>query len=171
MSSALGVVARFLAQVDPSFRSKFGGLKPGTGAFTAVWKQIAATEPEQLQTLPHNLSKKSHFDPLVKKIRKDDGWDVTSRSHALQDVIWSTAVQHGGAAKIPHIAFATLDIEPDHPEFDKRMIVAIYAERGRKRTDDRLAHFSRNSLNVQKGVANRFKSEQRDALAMLADGG
>ena len=48
------------------------------------------------------------------------------------------------------------------------LIRAIYAERGRTKPDGSLAYFSRNSPNVQKGVANRFKSELKDALAMLA---
>ena len=45
---------------------------------------------------------------------------------------------------------------------------AIYAERGRKGPGGGLARFSRNSPKVQQGVAQRFKDEQRDALAMLA---
>jgi murein DD-endopeptidase MepM/ murein hydrolase activator NlpD len=171
MASKLGVVGKFLAQLEPSFRSQFGSLKPGTAEFTAVWKQIAKTEPDRFQDAQHSFIKKSHFDPLVAKIKAHDGWDVTIRSHAIQDVIWSTAVQHGGASSIPHIAFASLGIDATHPEFDKRMIVAIYAERGRRRSDGVLANFSGNSADVQKGVANRFKSEQSDALAMLAAGG
>jgi len=48
------------------------------------------------------------------------------------------------------------------------LIRAIYAERGRTKADGSLVYFSRNSPNVQKGVANRFKNELNDALAMLA---
>lgn len=169
MSSKLGVVARFLAQLDPAFRNKFGNLKPGSAEFTSVWKQCAASQPAEFQACQHAFIKKTHFDPLAAKIKKEDGLDVTTRSHALQDVIWSTAVQHGGASRIPHVALATLGIDPSHPEFDKRFIVAIYAERGRKRGDGKLSHFSGNSLDVQKGVANRFRTEQTDALKMLAN--
>ncbi|HEV2826183.1 MAG TPA: LysM peptidoglycan-binding domain-containing protein [Pyrinomonadaceae bacterium] len=169
MSSKLGVVARFLAQLDPAFRNKFGNLKPGSAEFTSVWKQCAASQPAEFQACQHAFIKKTHFDPLAAKIKKEDGLDVTTRSHALQDVIWSTAVQHGGASRIPHVALATLGIDPSHPEFDKRFIVAIYAERGRRRGDGKLSHFSGNSLDVQKGVANRFRTEQTDALNMLAN--
>ena len=171
MASKLGVVGKFLAQLDPSFRSKFGSAKPGTAEFTALWKQIAKTEPDRFQELQHNFIKKTHFDPLVAKIKAQDGWDVTTRSHAVQDVIWSTAVQHGGASSIAHIAFGTLGIDASHPEFDKRIIIAIYDERGRKRSDGVLANFSGNSAKVQKGVADRFRSEQADAIKMLAAGG
>jgi LysM repeat protein len=168
MSSTLGVVARFLAQLDAPFRNKLGNSQPGSAQFTAAWKQLAAAEPKEFQDRQHAFIKKTHFDPLAAKIRQEDGVDVTTRSHALQDVIWSTAVQHGGASSIPHAAHSTLGINTDHPEFDKRFISAIYAERGRRRGDGKLAHFSGNSLDVQEGVANRFRSEEGDALKMLA---
>ena len=169
MASKLGVVSRFLAQLDAPFRSKFGSLKPGSAEFTKAWKQLAASQPNEFQEAQHAFIKKSHFDPLVAKIKKEDGVDVNTRSRALQDVIWSTAVQHGGASTIPHVAHKTLGIDSTHPEFDKRFIVAIYNERGRRRGDGKLAHFAGNSADVQKGVANRFKSEQTDALKMLAN--
>jgi LysM repeat protein len=169
MSSKLGVVARFLAQLDPPFRNLFGSLVPGTAPFTATWKQLAATRRDEFQERQHAFIKKTHYDPLVAKIKKEDGLDVNNRSRALQDVIWSTAVQHGGASSIPHAAIARVGIKPDNSEFDKKFIVAIYAERGRRRSDGKLVHFSGNSLDVQKGVANRFRSEEADALKMLAN--
>ena len=48
------------------------------------------------------------------------------------------------------------------------LIRAIYAERGKKKADGNLAYFSKSSPSVQAGVANRFKNELQDALAMLA---
>ena len=45
---------------------------------------------------------------------------------------------------------------------------AIYAERGKRNAKGNLAYFSRNSQAVQTGVANRFRNELKDALAMLA---
>jgi hypothetical protein len=53
-------------------------------------------------------------------------------------------------------------------EFDKQLICAVYAERGRKKPDGNLTYFSKSSPSVQAGVAKRFKNEQQDALAMLA---
>ncbi len=52
-------------------------------------------------------------------------------------------------------------------DFDRRLIKAIYKERGRKNNDGNLVYFSRNSKAVQKGVANRFINEEKDALNML----
>jgi hypothetical protein len=38
------------------------------------------------------------------------------------------------------------------------------------KADGTLAHFSRNSAEVQRGVARRFVTEERLALEMLAEG-
>lgn len=163
-----GTVGRFVAQADFPFRDRFAGLVPGTAQFSAAWKQLAAAQPATFQESQHDYIKRTHFDPLVAKIKAQDKVDITTRSRALQDVIWSTSVQHGPGSSIPHVAIASLSVGPDSPDFDRRLISAIYAERGRMKASGVLAHFPRCSPAVRKGVANRFKSEERDALKMLA---
>lgn len=165
-----GRVRQFISQPDFPFGGRFAGLTAGTPAFTAAWKALASERPDEFHAVQHEFIKRTHFDPLVRKILKEDGLDVLTRSHAVQDVIWSTAVQHGPGSGIPHRALSTLTVQPSAPDFDKRFIVAIYAERGRTKADGTLVHFSRNSAAVQKGVARRFVNEQRDALEMLANG-
>jgi hypothetical protein len=164
-----GTVKRFVSQPDFPFRENFSGLAPGGAAFTAEWKRLAAAHPEEFQSSQHEFIKRTHFDPLVQKIINEDGLNVLTRSHTLQDVIWSTAVQHGPGNNIPHRALATLSVGPEDPDFDKLFIKAIYAQRGRKNASGGLALFSRNSAAVQSGVAKRFRDEQKDALQMLAE--
>lgn len=168
MATKMGTVARFVSQSGFQWASDFTGLTPGTAPFTACWKRIAANETDAFQRAQHSFIKKSHYDLLAAKILADDGLDVNTRSRALQDVIWSTAVQHGGATPIVHRAMANVKSKPSDPDFDKQLISAIYAERGRKKPDGNLAYFSKSSPNVQSGVAKRFKNEEQDALAMLA---
>jgi hypothetical protein len=164
-----GTVKRYVSQPTCIFRDNFTGLIPGTDGFSAVWKEIAANRRNEFQDSQHNFIKKTHFDPLIQKINSEDGLDVLTRSHTLQDVIWSTAVQHGPGNDVVHRALATLSIGTEDPDFDRSLIVAIYAERGRKTPAGNLARFARNSPDVQRGVAKRFRDEQRDALAMLAE--
>jgi murein DD-endopeptidase MepM/ murein hydrolase activator NlpD len=168
MATKMGTVARFVAQSGFQWARDFQGLTPGTAPFTACWKRIASNESDAFQRAQHAFIKKSHYDLLAAKILADDGLDVNTRSRALQDVVWSTAVQHGGASSIVHKALANVTSKPSDPDFDKQLILAIYAERGRKKADGNLAYFSKSSPSVQAGVANRFKNEQQDALAMLA---
>ncbi|HKU73034.1 MAG TPA: LysM peptidoglycan-binding domain-containing protein [Pyrinomonadaceae bacterium] len=168
MASKMGVPTRFVTQSGFPWLADFRDLQAGTAPFTACWKRIAAAETEAFQRAQHAFIKKSHYDLLAAKILNDDDLDVNTRCRALQDVVWSTAVQHGGATPIVHRALANVTLPKTDPGYDEQVICAIYAERGRKKADGNLAYFSKSSPSVQKGVANRFKNELQDALAMLA---
>jgi hypothetical protein len=109
---------------------------------------------------------------LVTKIKEEAGLDLTTRSGAIKDVIWSTAVQHGPNNPIVGNAIKNLKsggINSAASDFDERLIKAIYDERGRKLPNGDLQYFRLSSKDVQKSVANRFVNERRDALQMLAD--
>ena len=168
MASKMGVPTRFVKQDGFPWSADFKNLNAGTPEFTACWKRIAKNEPDAFQKCQHEFIKKTHYDLLCAKIMSDDGLDVNSRCHALKDVVWSTAVQHGGATSIVHKALARVKVDKSDPGFDEQVIRAIYAERGKTKADGSLVYFSRNSADVQRGVANRFKNELKDALAMLA---
>lgn len=168
MATKMGVPARFVSQAGFPWLQDFQSLVPGTAQFTACWKRIASEQTAAFQEAQHAYIKRTHYDLLVSKILGEDNVDVNTRSRALQDVVWSTAVQHGPATPIVHRACTKLTCAPTDSQYDEQLIRAIYAERGRTKPDGNLAYFSSNSASVQKGVANRFKSELQDALAMLA---
>lgn len=168
MASKMGVVQRFVGQNGFPWAKDFQNLTAGSAQFTAVWKRIAAEQTAAFQGAQHEFIKQSHYDQLAAKVRNEDALDVNTRSRALQNVIWSTAVQHGGASSIVHRAIGTLSCATSDPTYDQQLVCAIYAERGRKKPDGNLAYFSKSSPNVQAGVAKRFQNEQKDALAMLA---
>ena len=168
MASKLGVPSKFVTQPGFPWLHDFANLVAGTAAFTAVWKRIAAEQRDAFQKAQHDYIKKTHYDLLVAKIRNDDYLNINTRSRAVQDVVWSTAVQHGPGTPIVHRACASLTCKPTDANYDELLIRAIYAERGKRKADGNLAYFSRSSPSVQTGVANRFKSELQDALRMLA---
>ncbi|HSK64519.1 MAG TPA: LysM peptidoglycan-binding domain-containing protein [Pyrinomonadaceae bacterium] len=168
MATKMGTVARFVGQPGFKWAKDFQGLAPGTAQFTAVWKRIAAEQTAKFQNAQHSYIKQTHYDFLAAKVLSEDAVDVNTRSRALQDVIWSTAVQHGGATPIVHRAIASLTCDCSDPAYDKQLICAIYAERGRKKPEGNLAYFSKSAPGVQAGVSKRFKNEEQDALAMLA---
>ena len=168
MASKMGTATRFVTQPGFPWLADFQNLKAGSAPFTACWKRIATAETDAFQRAQHAFIKKSHYDLLAAKILNDDGLDVNTRCRALQDVIWSVAVQHGGATPIVHRALANCSLPQTDPGYDEQVIRAIYAERGRKKADGTLAYFSKSAPSVQKGVARRFRDELQDALAMLA---
>jgi type VI secretion system (T6SS) spike protein VgrG3/LysM domain-containing protein len=168
MASKMGTATRFVSQPGFPWANDFKNLTAGTAQFTAVWKRIAADQTDAFQKSQHAYIKATHYDLLCAKVLSDDNVDINTRSGALQDVIWSTAVQHGGATSIVHRAISALSCGCSDPTYDKQLISAIYAERGRKKPDGNLVYFSRSSPGVQASVSKRFKSEEQDALAMLA---
>ena len=112
--------------------------------------------------------KVTHYDPLVQKISRALMLEVNDRSRALQNVIWSTAVQHGPNTRVVELAVKPLLKDKAVADLsDAEIIRAIYAERGRKDAAGGLVHFKGNSEAVQKAGANRFVNEQRDALTAL----
>lgn len=168
MATKMGTVARFVGQPGFPWAKDFQGLVPGTAQFTAAWKRIAAAQTDDFQHAQHAYIKATHYDVLCAKVLSENKVDINTRSRAVQDVIWSTAVQHGGATPIIGRALASLNCALTDPTYDKQLICAVYAERGRKKPDGNLAYFSKSSPGVQAGVARRFRDEQTDALAMLA---
>jgi len=167
MASKMGVPTRFVTQQGFPWLQDFANLVAGTPQFTAVWKRIATAETDAFQAAQHAYIKKTHYDLLCAKILSDDSLDINTRSRAVQDAVWSTAVQHGPGTPIVHRACVNVACAQTDPNYDEQLIRAIYAERGRKKPDGNLAYFGKSSPNVQTGVANRFKSELQDALAML----
>jgi len=168
MASKTGTVQRFVTQSDFPWLQDFRNLTAGTADFSAVWKRIATNQTDAFQKSQHEFIKRTHYDPLAAKILSDNDVDVNTRTTTLQNVVWSTAVQHGPGTPIVGRALANVSAMSSDPGYDEQVIRAIYAERGRKKPDGNLAYFGKSSPSVQAGVANRFRSELQDALSMLA---
>lgn len=165
LSSKLGRADQFVAKYFPD---EFKGLKAGTDEFTKRWKQLAKEQTEKLREKEHYYIQVTHYDPQAAHLKKALMLDVNERSRALQNAVWSTAVQHGPNAKVIDRALApVLKTQTIKELRDKDMLQAIYAERGRKDEQGVLVYFKSSSAAVQKGVAKRFESELRDALKAL----
>jgi hypothetical protein len=167
LSSKEGTVQRFVNQFYPQ---EFKGLKPATPAFNAKWKQLADTQGEAFQQKQHLFIKQTHYDPAAARVRRDLGLDVNSRGPALQNVLWSTAVQSGpgGAPRLVNKALAGLVKQKAIADInDAEIINAIYDERGRTDADGNLVHFKSSSKGVQDSVTRRYRRERQDALDAL----
>lgn len=172
-SSKTGSAANFtkwLGQNNPSLARDLAGKRPDTPAFDAAWKQTASRDPAGFLGAQHDFIQKSFYEPAADKVKASTGLDVSQRSPALRDVLWSTAVQHGqgGANSVFKTAMGGRD---PSKMTDKQIIDSVYAERGRKNSAGQLVHFRSSSPEFQRGIANRFQNERRDAQAMLARDG
>ncbi len=160
-------VGRADAFVKRYYPTEFQGLKGGTSEFTKKWKALAAKNPKGLHANEHAYIKETHYDPQVKKLQKELGLDVNTRSAAFRDVVWSVAVQHGPNTSLIITAVKPLAKGPWTGVTDEALIRAIYAERGRKDKTGKLVYFRRVSDSWIPALTQRFEHEQKDALEML----
>jgi hypothetical protein len=165
LASKVGRADEFVKRYYPD---EFKGLKGGTDEFTKKWKELAEKDAKGLRTNEHVFIKETHYDPQVKKLERDLKLDVTKRSAALRDVVWSVAVQHGPGTNVIVTAVKPLVKDAKLEDMtDEAIIRAIYTERGRKNKDGKLVHFRNVSDDWIPALTKRFESELRDALEML----
>ena len=122
------------------------------GNFANEWKSLAAEGV--LTPIEHEFIKQKYYDKSLRRMKKHDAKKMVTSSRALQDVLWSTAVQHGsvGAPKIFDGVY-----KDDIPESD--YIKGIYSKRA--------TQFGSSTAAVRASVQNRFKREEQIALAMM----
>ena len=81
---------------NSKFKDKFAGLEPATSAFDAKWKEIASSNATAFGEDQHNYIKRKYYDVAVSNLQRN-GLDLTKYGPAVQDLIWSGAVQFGPA--------------------------------------------------------------------------
>ncbi|MCO6414703.1 D-Ala-D-Ala carboxypeptidase family metallohydrolase [Siccirubricoccus sp. KC 17139] len=151
-----GRVAEFLAAEGKGFAPRFTGETPGSPGFTASWKSLAAEQPETLFAAELAFILRTHFEPQAKKVATEARVQVKKRSRALQEAVFSTAVQHGPNTSVVVAATQCLPFAgaapPNPADFDAALITAIYDERTRRMPD----------------LRRRYDMERADAMRMLA---
>ena len=121
------------------------------GAMPAKFKELA--QNEDFNKAQHEYIKKSHYDAAFKQLTPEMQKAV-SENRSMQEVLWSTSVQHGptGAKKIFNRA------KGETPE---EMINSIY--------EDRKTQFGSSTPEVRRSVQNRMDQERAQALVIQKD--
>lgn len=162
LASKIGRADQF---TNKYYAVEFAGLKGGSDAFTAKWKALAAKDADALHKNEHQFIQDTHYEPQLRKLKKELGLDVGKRSPVFRDAVWSSAVHHG-----PNTDAIIVAIQPlvRAKVFDEvAALKAIYAERGRKNADGKLVRFKNVGESWIPGLTKRFENELRDALAAL----
>jgi hypothetical protein len=170
MTSKSGcTVCTFVSSASFPWRDDFRGLQAGSGAFSQLWKRLAAEEPERFRAAQHEFIKETHYDLMVRKVKGRTGVDIDELSPVVRDAVWSTAVHHGPGSQVVDRAIERVppDLRPGDPDYDKALLEEIYGERGRQEGKGRLVYFTKVSPRVRDGLKNRFRNELRDALDRL----
>jgi hypothetical protein len=133
----------------------------GTEQFQAAWKSEAQQNPSRFDQAQHDFIQTTHYDVQVAKLKTNFSLDVNQRSRALQNVVWSMAVQMGNTTQtifrnvLKNVSsVATLD--------DAQLIPLLYAERSKVDI-----FFASSTPAVKAALLKRFQQEQKDALQML----
>lgn len=123
------------------------------GGVPDAWR--AAAKDGSLEDYEHGFIKATHYDAALKRL-PDELRARIEASPALQDVVWSTAVQHGpgGAAGILTKANTGAGKEDDFSYVEK-----LYEDRGTR--------FPSSTAKVRASVKKRFGSEQQETIARL----
>lgn len=166
IASKTGTMDKFLKyaeKANPEVAARLRAAGPADGgkdgAFAKEWKKLAAEG--KMGDLEHEFIQKSHYDPAMASLKGNKSLtNMINSSAALQDVMWSTSVQHGaGNAKKGSGAAGIFNKVYKEGMSEEDLIKAVYAERGTK--------FGRSSAGVQKSVKARFIDEEKNALAMV----
>ncbi|WP_300907592.1 hypothetical protein [uncultured Desulfovibrio sp.] len=121
------------------------------GAFPEQWKKEASANPALLEEAQREYIEKTHYQPVLDALPESLAARVAG-SAALQEMVWSTAVQHGagGAGKLLRRAWR-------EGMNDEDFVRAVYAARG--------TQFGSSTPDVRASVQARFKREEADILS------
>lgn len=152
MSSKQGVVQKFISEMK--YSDAFRGLLPATPQFNKKWVELAGKE--QFAKDQHEFIKRTHFDVQIKHL-KENGIDLGKRGCAVQDCIWSTAVQFG-----PNTNLIIKALKGQNAQTDKDIVTAI--QNYKIRNNDLL--FKSSSAQTRESTLQRAKSELNSLLAL-----
>jgi hypothetical protein len=131
--------------------------------FDANWQKLAKEQPKGFGNAQHKYIHDTHFKPLSTALKTQRVLDVSNKSAALKDTVWSVAVQHGSGSKIIQNALKGKNVSKLS---DANVISSIYKERSKIGPNGNLKYFS-GSPKLKNGLLNRFKDEEKRALQML----
>lgn len=168
IASRVGTMDRFLNFLDttaPDIAKSLRTAGPANtgcrqGTMPNAWRKIATEQPDRFESLQEKFIYDSHYKPALEAVTQNTPLEEGKISSAMQEVLWSTAVQHGpaGAARIFSQASAQAGNARDK-NFDKRLINNIYAIRAEQ--------FGSSTEEVQSSVRHRMHREKALALTML----
>ncbi|MCJ7689044.1 MAG: vgrg protein [Clostridiaceae bacterium] len=124
--------------------------------FDAEWTDIATSNKEEFLKLQHDYIKQNYYDSAAQDLKLKYGFDISQKSDALKESLFSTVVQHGvgGTSSL----FSKINLNNS----DGNIINDLYDERQKVNI-----YFKSSSAQVKQSVYNRFTKEKQNMLSML----
>jgi hypothetical protein len=179
IASRVGTMAAFIDYLDekaPDFAKRLRSAGPAntggrSGKMPAEWRKIASEDPVRFEKLQEDFIRTSHFEPAMRSITESTGLGFANMPAALQEVLFSTAVQHGplGAVRIFNQALSSVGI--NKLQTTGKLVTESFKRAGRQLIKQvyalRAGQFMASSSGVQASVRNRLHQEMNEALGML----
>jgi hypothetical protein len=156
-SSKNSPVKQYIA--SSKFKDKFEGLEPATPEFDNKWREIASQYKDEFKKDQHDYIQRKYYNVAVASLQRA-GLDLTKYGPAVQDLIWSGAVQFG-----PANISAFKETLSDKSVLTDRDIVVLVSE-WKINNVDKL--FKSSSQNIKDGVKARYQSEKDALLKLIA---
>lgn len=156
-----GTVQSFLKQ--SGYDKQFKGMQVGSSEFNQKWKDLAKNDKNFAQA-QHDFIKASHYDKAMDRL-KSNGVDLSGRGRAVQEAVFSTAVQFGagngrtGASGLIRAALSGKDLSKMS---DKDIVSAIQDHK--IANNDRF--FRSSDASTRQAMLSRASSEKNDLVAM-----
>lgn len=143
---------------NSKYKDKFANLEPATAAFDAKWKEIASTSSKEFKDDQHDYVKRKYYDVAIANLQRV-GLDLSKYGPAVQDLIWSGAVQFG-----PANITAFKETLTGKSQLTDRDIVTIVSEWKIKNVD---TLFKSSSEGIRAGVKARYQAEKTALLNLI----
>ena len=143
---------------NSKFKDKFAGLEPATAAFDAKWTEIASTFKNDFKKEQHDYIQKKYYDVAIANLQRQ-GFDLSKYGPAVQDLIWSGAVQFG-----PANTRAFTEALRDKSTLTDKDIVTLVSE---WKINNVNTLFKSSSESIRAGVKSRYQSEKTALLNLI----
>jgi hypothetical protein len=143
---------------NSKFKDKFAGLEPATAAFDAKWVEIANTFKADFNKEQHDYIQKKYYNVAIANLQRQ-GLDMVKYGPAVQDLVWSGAVQFG-----PANTSAFTEALRGKSTLTDKDIVTLVSE---WKINNVTSLFKSSSADIQAGVKSRYQSEKQALLSLI----
>ena len=140
----------------------FKGLTPNTDAFDKQWREVAWAHPQEFAQDQMKFIGKTHYQPFLKGL-KHIGIDLTHRGRAVQEMIWSIAVQYG-QGRGTDLMQKALKKQNVTKMSDRQLIEQVYDYKGKPEV---IRYYFRSSPGMRPGIRRRVRKEKKEVLNLL----
>lgn len=180
IASRVGTMNNFLEYLDgsaPDIAKRLRNAGPANtggrhGRMPTEWRKIAEENPTRFEQLQADFIRSSHFEPAKDAIAEATGVSLDKLPAAIQEVLFSTAVQHGPSATTRIVSQAVKRVGTQKlqgmmetksrsaKKASEQLITQIYNLRAKQ--------FASSTPQVRSAVRNRLRMEMHEAIQMLA---